>query len=191
MDYFNWKEILSVFLILFSMIDIPGSIPIIIELEKKSGGIKANRATLVAGGLMLLFLFFGQKLLYVFGIDVSSFAVAGSFIIFIISLELILGIEIFKPDTSHPSSDSIVPLAFPLIAGAGTLATIISLKSQYKLSSIFIGVILNLIIVFIVLKSIRRLSKLISPGISAILRRVFGIILLSIAIKLFKSNISF
>ena len=191
MNYFDGKEILSVFLILFSMIDIPGSIPIIIELEKKSGGIKATRATLVAGGLMFLFLLFGEKLLAIFGIDVSSFAVAGSFIIFIISLELILGIEIFKPDMSHPSSDSIVPLAFPLIAGAGTLATIISLKSQYQHQNVFVGVLLNLIIVFVALKSIRPLSKIISPGISAILRRVFGIILLAIAIKLFKSNISF
>lgn len=182
------REILSVFLIIFSMIDIAGSIPVIIELERKSGGIKAFRATAVAGGLMMFFLFFGEGFLDLFGIDISSFALAGSIIVFIIAFELILGVEIFKPDLNNSSSDSIVPLAFPLIAGAGTLATIISLKAEYKHINIFIGVLLNLIIVFVVLKLIRRFGKWISPGFAAVLKRVFGIILLAIAIKLFKSN---
>lgn len=187
---FEIKEILSVTLILFSVIDILGSIPIVINLRKKVGHIQSEKATIAAGILMVLFLLLGESILSLFGIGVDDFAIAGALIIFALGAEMILGIEIFKPDTeASATSTSIVPIAFPLIAGAGTLTTILTLKSEYSQINIGIGILINLIIVFVVLKSTNWLEKKLGKTGLDVLRRIFGIILLSIAIKIFKSNL--
>jgi len=187
----DFKEILSVSLILFSVIDILGSIPIIINLRQKTGKIESLKATLVAGVLMVGFLFVGQKILGLFGIDVASFAVAGALIIFFLGLEMVLGIDIFRSDPEEDGgSSSIVPIAFPLIAGAGTMTTLISLRAEYEQANILVGVFLNLVLVFIVLKTCGWLERILGKSGTNILRKVFGIILLSIAIKLFKTNFS-
>ncbi len=187
----DFKEILSVFLILFSVIDIPGNVPIIISMKKKGKVIKPGRATIVAGTLMIVFLLIGESILNLFGIDVQSFAIAGAIIIFLIAIEMVLGITLFKePEGEEDTgSSSIVPVAFPLIAGAGTMTTIISLKAEFQQLNILIGIIINLIIVFLVLRSSDWIQKKLGVGGEAILRKAFGIILLAIAIKLFKSNI--
>ena len=185
---FSFKEILSVTLILFSIIDILGSIPIIIELRKKAGKIESERATLVAGIIMVLFLFLGESILKLFGLDYASFAIAGSFIIFLIGAEMVLGIHIFRADTESGTS-SIVPLAFPLIAGAGTMTTLISLRSAYSLPNILVGIFINLIFVYLVLRSSSWIERKLGSGGTNILRKVFGIILIAIAVKLFKTNI--
>jgi multiple antibiotic resistance protein len=190
MAMFNFKEIISVSLILFSVIDILGSIPIIIDLRKRVGYVQSEKATLVAGVIMVAFLFLGESLLSLFGIDVESFAIAGALIMFLIGMEMILGIELFKPDPQgDASSSSIVPLAFPLIAGAGTMTTLISLRAEYAQANILIGIFLNLAFVYIVLKTSSWLERKLGAGGFNILRKVFGIILLAIAIKLFKNNI--
>ena len=186
----NFKETLSVSLILFSVIDIIGSIPIIIDLKKKSGGfIQSGKATFVAGVLMILFLFVGEGILDLFHLDVASFAVAGAIVIFLLGLEMILGISIFKEDETLARTASVVPIAFPLIAGAGTMTTILTLKAEYQTINILIGIILNLFLVFAVLKMSNWIEKKIGRGGEAILRKVFGIILLAIAIKIFKGNL--
>lgn len=187
---FNLKEILSVTLILFSVIDILGSIPIVINLRKKVGHIQSEKATIAAGILMVLFLLLGESILNLFGIGVADFAIAGALIIFALGAEMILGIEIFKPDTEASStSTSIVPIAFPLIAGAGTLTTILTLKAEFSQINIGIGILINLLIVFAVLKSTTWLERKLGQTGLDVLRRIFGIILLSIAIKIFKSNL--
>ncbi|WP_339716916.1 MarC family protein [Cyclobacterium amurskyense] len=187
---FNLKEILSVTLILFSVIDILGSIPIVINLRKKVGHIQSGKATIVAGVLMVTFLLVGKSILSLFGIDVEDFAIAGALIIFAIGAEMILGIEIFRTDPEASStSTSIVPIAFPLIAGAGTLTTILTLKAEYGQANIAIGIVLNLIIIYVVLKSTHFLEQKLGKTGLDILRRIFGIILLSIAIKIFKTNL--
>ena len=183
----NIKEIVSVTLILFSVIDILGNIPIIISMKEQGKNIRPSRATFAAGVLMILFLFLGESILRLFGVDVQSFAIAGAIVIFIIGMEMILGITIFK-DTSESSSSSIVPLAFPLIAGAGTLTTILSLKAEYETVNISIGIAVNLVLVFWVLRSSNWIQRKIGRGGADVLRKVFGIILLAIAIKLIKSN---
>jgi multiple antibiotic resistance protein len=183
----NLKEIFSVTLILFSVIDILGSIPIIINLRKKVGHIQSGKATIAAGILMILFLFFGESILKLFGIGVDDFAIAGALIIFAIGAEMILGIELFKPDPeASTTSASIVPIAFPLIAGAGTLTTILTLKSEYTQANIAVGMVINLGIVYAVLKSTNWLERKLGKTGLDVLRRIFGIILLSIAIKIFK-----
>ncbi len=190
LEMFDFKEILSVTLILFSVIDILGSIPIIINLRKKVGHIQSEKATIAAGVLMVLFLLLGKSILNLFGIGVEDFAIAGALIIFALGAEMILGIEIFKPDPDASStSTSIVPIAFPLIAGAGTLTTILTLKSEYSQLNIGIGIVLNLVIIYIVLKSTNWLERKLGQTGLDVLRRIFGIILLSIAIKIFKSNV--
>jgi multiple antibiotic resistance protein len=186
---FNIKEILSVTLILFSVIDIVGSIPIVIDLRKKEGKIHSTRATIVAGILMIAFLFLGISILKLFGLDKESFAIAGAIIMFFISFEMILGITLFKSDPASKGIGSIVPLAFPLIAGAGTLTTILSLRAIYTIENILVGIVLNLIVIYAVLKSTNFLEKKIGAGGFLILRRVFGIILLAIAVKIFKENL--
>lgn len=185
----NSKEIFSVTLILFSVIDILGSIPFIILIKKREGRIYAETATLIAAVLMILFLYLGQSVLKLFGLDVGSFAVAGSIVMFIIAMEMILGITLIKDDPEARGTGSIVPLAFPLIAGAGTLTTILSLRAVYDEVSILIGIILNLVIVYAVLRSSAWLEQKIGKSGFAVLRRVFGVILLSIAVKIFKSNV--
>jgi len=184
---FSIKEIFSVTLILFSVIDILGSIPIVINLRKKVGHIQSGKATIAAGILMILFLFFGESILKLFGIGVDDFAIAGALIIFAIGAEMILGIELFKPDPeASTTSASIVPIAFPLIAGAGTLTTILTLKAEYTQANIAVGMIINLGIVYGVLKSTNWLERKLGKTGLDVLRRIFGIILLSIAIKIFK-----
>lgn len=185
----NVKEIFSVSLILFSIIDIIGSIPIILDLKRKEGKIESEKATLIAGALMVVFLFLGESILNLFSIDVSSFAIAGAIIIFIMGMEMILGRDFFKPDQSSESKGTVVPLAFPLIAGAGSLTTILTLKAEYQQVNILIGILINLLFVYIVLKSSKWLSKVIGDAGINILRKIFGIILLAIAIKLFKTNL--
>lgn len=185
---FNFKEILSVSLILFSVIDILGSIPIIINLRKKVGHIQSEKATLAAGLLMIAFLLAGKSILNLFGIGVEDFAIAGALIIFAVGAEMILGIELFKPDPEATSGASIVPIAFPLIAGAGTLTTILTLKAEFEQINIAIGIVLNLIFVYAVLKSTTWLERKLGKTGLDVLRRIFGIILLSIAVKIFKTN---
>ena len=184
----DFKQILSVSLILFSVIDILGSIPIIINLRTKVGHIQSGKATIVAGILMIAFLLVGKGILNLFGIGVEDFAIAGSLIIFALGAEMILGIELFKPDPDATASASIVPIAFPLIAGAGTLTTILTLKAEFEQINIAIGILLNLIFVFIVLKSTNWLERKLGKTGVDVLRRIFGIILLSIAVKIFKTN---
>lgn len=183
---FNYNQILSVTMILFAIIDILGSIPVVISLRKKTGHIQSEKASLVALVLMILFLFVGEEILRIIGLDVSSFAIAGSIVIFIIAMEMILGINFFREEV--PESVSIIPLAFPLIAGSGTLTTLLSLKSEYATQNIIVGIILNMIFVYIVLKNTIRLEKLLGKTGLNILRKAFGIILLAIAIKLFRTN---
>ena len=183
---FSIKEIVTCFMVLFVVVDIIGSVPIIVSLQQKFGKIEAERATITAGLIMLVFLFVGNKILKFIGVDVNSFAIAGAFVIFIIALEMILGIEINK--TSEARSASIVPIAFPLVAGAGTLTTTLSLKAEFHDINIIFGIILNTIFVYLVLKSANWLEKKIGDATLAILQKVFGIILLAISIKLFTAN---
>lgn len=185
---FNFSEILSTTMVLFAIIDILGSIPIIIELRKKAGHIESEKASIVAMVLMIVFLFAGKTLLAVIGVDVASFAIAGSFVIFALAMEMVLGLTIFKDDGNDSATTSIVPLAFPLIAGAGTMTTLLSLKTEYATQNIIVGIILNMLFVYFVLKNTVRLEKLFGKTGLNILRKAFGIILLAIAIKLFRTN---
>ena len=179
-------EILAAFMVLFAIIDIPGSVPIIIDIKSKGVIVHPFKVTIVSFLIFLAFLFIGSPLLGIFGIDVSSFAIAGSFIIFLIAMEMILGIELFKQD-SH-GSGAIFPIAFPLIAGAGSITTVLSLKAEYQTINIFIALILNMIVVYLVLRLTYLFEKILGQGGLQILKKVFGVILLSIAIKLFISN---
>lgn len=187
---FNLFEIFTAFMVLFAIIDITGSIPIIIDLKNKGNKIEAGKATLVAYVITLLFLFLGESLLGIFGVDISSFAIAGSFILFFMALEMVLGIELFKNDTSGGNVASIVPIAFPLIAGAGSITSLISLKAEYATFNIAIALTLNMIVVFAVLKMTRVIEKVLGQGGIMVLRKVFGIILLAISIKLFVTNLA-
>lgn len=183
---FSFNEIISVTMILFGIIDILGAIPVIIQLRNKTGHIQSEKASFAVLVLMIVFLFVGEQLLGVIGLDVFSFAIAGSFVIFFIAMEMILGINLFKEEM--PESVSIVPLAFPLIAGSGTLTTVLSLKSQYATQDIVVGIIVNVVFVYFVLKNTFRLEKLFGKAGLNVLRKAFGVILLAIAIKLFRSN---
>ncbi len=189
MSFFNVKEILSVTMILFAIIDIVGAIPVVIQLRTKAGHIQSEKATVVALILMIAFLFVGEKLLGIIGVDVKSFAIAGSLVIFFIALEMVLGVNFFKEEI--PDSVSIVPLAFPIIAGAGTMTTLLSLKSEYQTQNIIVGIIFNMLFVYFILKNTERLEKLLGKTGLNILRKAFGIILLAIAIKLFRHNTGF
>jgi multiple antibiotic resistance protein len=183
------KEIFSVSLILFSVIDIIGSVPFIILIKKREGRIYAEKATIISAVLMVGFLYLGLSILRLFGLDVASFAVAGAIVIFIVAMEMILGITLIKDDPDAKGSGSIVPLAFPLIAGAGTLTTIISLRAVYEEVNVLIGILINLGLVYIVLRSVSWMERVIGKSGFAVLRRVFGVILLAIAVKIFKSNV--
>lgn len=185
----NITAILSVSLILFSVIDIIGSLPVLINMKKEGVQINASVATGFAAVIMIAFLFFGAAILGIFGIEVSSFALAGALIIFFIGLEMILGIRIFRDHHDDGGSGSIVPIAFPLLAGAGTLTTIISLKSEYDNISIIAGIVVNLVFIYFILRSTDWLSHKISPTVISTLRKVFGIILIAIAIQMFKENL--
>ena len=182
------KEILTITFTLFAVIDILGSIPVLASLRIKMGGeIRSMQATIVSGGLMIGFLLIGKQFLDFLGLDVHSFAVAGSIVIFIIGLEMILGLEFFKPD-SNPKSGSVVPIAFPLIAGSGTLTTIMSLKANYYDANILIGILINCIVIFLVLKSLKWIEKMLGPNGMVVIRKFFGVILLAIAVKIFGTN---
>ncbi|HOS71039.1 MAG TPA: MarC family protein [Bacteroidales bacterium] len=182
----SFIEILGAFMVLFAIIDITGSIPVIIDIKSKGIEVHSLKVTLVSGLILLLFLLVGTPLLGVFGIDVSAFAIAGAFIIFLIGMEMILGIEIFQQN-SH-GTGAIFPIAFPLIAGAGSITTILSLKAEYHTINILIALVLNMVIVYLVLRLTSLFERLIGPGGLQILKKVFGVILLSIAIKLFLTN---
>lgn len=184
--HFSLIEILAAFMVLFAIIDIPGSIPIIIDLKSKSGDVKSAKVTLVSFLILLAFLLIGSPLLGIFGIDVKSFAIAGSFIIFLIAMEMILGIELFKHESA--GAGSIFPIAFPLIAGAGSITTILSLKAEYETINIFIALVLNMGVIYIVLRLTSLFERILGAGGLQILKKVFGVILLSIAIKLFITN---
>lgn len=184
----NFRDILSISLVLFSVIDIIGSIPVILSLRERGIKIQSRNASIVAFLIMVLFLYAGAKMLGLFGVDVSSFAVAGSIVIFLLGLEMILGIRIFR-DEPESTSSSIVPVAFPLIAGAGALTTILALKAEYANENILAGITINIILVFLVLKFSDFIGRIIGKNGIEVLRKVFGIILLAIAIRLFKENI--
>ena len=184
---FNYNDALSAFLILFAVIDILGNIPIIVSLRKKVGHVQSEKATIVAGAIMVVFLFVGESILNLLGVNVQSFAIAGSLVIFFLALEMILGITLYKEET--PNTASIVPIAFPLIAGAGTMTSLISIRAEFATINILIAIVANMIVVYAVLKNTERLERILGIGGLSILRKVFGIILLAIAVKLFFTNL--
>lgn len=184
---FSFREIFTASMVLFAVIDIIGSVPIIINLRQKVGHIKSEKASIVAMILMVLFLFVGESILNLIGIDVNSFAIAGSFVLFFLALEMILGIKLYKDDV--PETASIVPIAFPLIAGAGTMTSLLSLRAEYEVQNIIVAIVANIIVVYAVLKSSKGIERVLGQGGIAVLRKVFGIILLAIAVKLFRTNL--
>ncbi len=183
----DFKEIATVGMVLFAVIDIVGTIPIVVDLRAKHGHIESEKASLVAGLIMIVFLFVGEELLKLIGIDVHSFAVAGSFVLFFLALEMILGIRIYREEEA--SSASIVPIAFPLIAGAGTMTTLLSLKAEFQTINIIIAIALNILVVYIVLKSSAKIEKMLGKNGLGVIRKAFGVVLLAIAVKLFASNV--
>jgi multiple antibiotic resistance protein len=188
---FDFKEILTAFMVLFAVIDIVGNIPIIIDLRNKSGHIQSERASVIAGVIMIIFLFLGDSILKLIGIDVHSFAIAGAFILFFIALEMILGITLYKQEEGTNVNASVFPIAFPLIAGPGSLTTLLSLKSEFHTENIIIAVIVNVFVIFLVLKTSSRIERFIGQNGINIIRKIFGVVLLAIAVKLFTSNIKF
>ena len=185
---FKIDELLTIVFTLFAVIDIVGSIPLLIAMKEKSGAIQSLKVTLISGVLMILFLFLGKPFLQLLGLDVRSFAVGGSIVIFLLGLEMVLGHEIFKGD-KNAQSGAVVPIAFPIIAGSGTLTTIMSLKANYDELYIALGIIINLVIIYAVLKSLNFIEKLLGPGGLLAVRKFFGVILLAIAVKIFSSNV--
>ena len=185
---FSIKEVLAAFMVLFAIIDIIGSIPIILDIKAKIGDVQPMKVTIVALIIFLAFLFIGDPLLGIFGIDVSSFAIAGSFIIFVIGVEMVLGVNIIKYSDEGGDKSAIVPIAFPLIAGAGSITTILSLKAEYATINIFFALLLNMVLVFVVRRSTSYIEKILGKAGLHIMKKFFGIILLSIAVKLFLSN---
>jgi len=185
---FHFDQLLTVIFTLFAVIDIVGSIPLLIAMKEKSGAIQSLKVTLISGALMILFLFLGKPFLQLLGLDVKSFAVGGSIVIFLLGLEMVLGHEIFKGD-KNAHSGAVVPIAFPIIAGSGTLTTIMSLKANFDELYIALGILINLVIVYAVLKSLNIIERLLGPGGLLAVRKFFGVILLAIAVKIFSSNI--
>jgi multiple antibiotic resistance protein len=183
----NFKEIITATMILFAVIDVIGSIPIIIDLRRKVGHIQSEKASIVVAIIMIAFLFVGEEILKLIGIDVNSFAVAGAFVLLFLALEMILGIQLYKDEA--PETASVVPLAFPLIAGAGSMTTILSLRAEYETINIIIAIVINSIFVYIVLKSSKKIERLLGKGGINVVRKIFGIILMAIAVKLFAANI--
>lgn len=183
------KEIITLSLTLFAVIDIIGSIPILIDIKKKQGHIKSEKVVMFSFLLLAVFLFLGESLLTMIGLDVESFSIAGAIVIFLLGLEMILGVEIFKEDPKVKSA-TIVPIAFPLIAGAGTITTVISLQAEYHVMQIFIGIVVNLLFVYLVLKFIPWIEGKIGDAFISILRRIFGVLLIAIAVKIFTTNIN-
>ncbi|MEK9740278.1 MAG: MarC family protein [Flavobacteriaceae bacterium] len=184
---FEFKEILSASLVLFAVIDIVGSIPLIITLREKVGHIQSGKASIIAAIIMISFLFIGEEILKLIGIDINSFAVAGSLVILFLSLEMILGITLYRDEA--PETASIVPLAFPMIAGAGTMTSLLSLRAEYHVINIIIAIVINIIFVYIILKTSKIIQRVLGKSGINIVRKVFGIVLMAIAVKLFTSNI--
>ncbi|WP_048748027.1 MarC family protein [Capnocytophaga ochracea] len=184
---FDVKEIVSATMVLFAVVDIIGSVPIIINLRKKAGRIQSEKTAIVAGILLVLFLFIGKQLLNLFGVTVEAFAVAGAFILFFLALEMILGITLYKGTT--PETASIVPLAFPMVAGAGALTTVLSLRAKFYVENIIVAILINMIIVYIVLKSSEKIEKFLGKQGITVIHNLFGVILLAIAVNLFTTNI--
>lgn len=185
----NFKEIFTAFMVLFAVIDIVGNIPIVIDLRKKVGHIQSEKASVIAGIILITFLFLGNSILNLIGIDVNSFAIAGALILFFIALEMILGITLYKQEETNPITASIFPLAFPLIAGPGSLTTLLSLRAEFELQNIIIAIIVNVIVIYLVLKTSVRIERFLGPNGINIIRKIFGVILLAIAVKLFTHNI--
>ncbi len=183
----NFKEIVTVGMVLFAVIDIVGTIPVVVDLRAKHGHIESEKASLVAGIIMIVFLFIGEKFLNLIGIDVHSFAVAGSFVLFFLALEMILGIRLYRDEAI--GSASVVPLAFPLIAGAGTMTTLLSLKAEFQTINIIAAIILNIILVYVVLKLSAKIEKMLGENGLGVIRKTFGVVLLAIAVKLFAANV--
>ena len=184
---FDVKEILTAGMVLFAVIDVIGSTPIIIGLRQKVGHIQSEKASLVAMIIMIGFLFVGEEILNLIGIDVNSFAVAGSIVIFFLALEMILGIQLYKEES--PVTTSIVPIAFPLIAGAGTLTSLLALRAEFAVANIIVAIVVNILVVYMVLKSSKRIERFLGNSDISVIRKVFGVILLAIAVKLFASNV--
>ena len=185
---FTWAGFLAAFMVLFAVIDIVGSIPIIVDIKKKAGAINELKATVISLSIMVAFLFVGEKLILFLGTDVNAFAVAGSFVLFFIGLEMVLDVEIFKHQEGFETTASVVPIAFPLIAGAGSMTTIISLRAEYSQLDISLAIAANMLFVYVVLKSTDRIAKWLGDAGVAILRKAFGIVILAIAVKLFSTN---
>ena len=183
----DFSQIVTLSFTLFAVIDVLGSIPVIISIKKRMGDISAAQATLVSGGLMLLFFFVGEQMLNFMGLDIHSFAIAGSIVIFILGLEMVLGVEFFRSEKDIKSG-TVVPIAFPIIAGSGTLTTVMSLKAEYNAYNILIAILLNLIFVYVTLRSINFIEKVLGPSGISVIRKFFGVILLAIAVKIFRSN---
>ncbi len=191
MTLFNWQQFFSAFVVLFAIIDITGSIPVILALKKKGRKISPLRAALISLVMFVVFFFIGDALLQLFHVDISSFAVAGSLIIFIVALEMILDIEIFRYNDEAGKDATFVPVVFPLVAGAGALTTLLSIRSQYDTVNILLAVAANMIIVYLVIRLAKQLERLLGPGVIYMLQKFFGIILLAVSVKLFTTNITF
>lgn len=188
-DQITLQQVVTVTFTLFAVIDVLGSIPLFVSLKSKMGDINAGTATLVSGMLMILFFLIGEEMLHFMGLDIQSFAIAGSIVIFILGLEMVLGHDIFRSDPGSGRAGNIVPIAFPIIAGSGTLTTVMSLKAAYHPYNILIGILINLVIVYLCLRSINLIERLLGPGGISVVRKFFGVILLAIAIKIFRNNI--
>jgi len=186
---FNFREVFTATMVLFAVIDIIGNIPIIIDLRKKVGHIQSEKASIIAGVIMISFLFLGKSILNLIGIDVNSFAVAGSFILFFLALEMILGISLYKDEEANPITASVFPLAFPLIAGPGSLTSILALRAEFSTLNIVIAIVINVIFMYIVLKTSKKIEKMIGENGILIVRKIFGVVLLAIAVKLFATNV--
>lgn len=181
------SEILTCTFALFAVIDVLGSIPILISVRNKVGHISALKATLVSGLLMFLFFFFGKNFLALLGLDLSSFSIAGSIVLFILGLEMVLGWEFFKGETNSKAS-TLVPIAFPVIAGSGTLTTVMSMKSIYNDGNILVAIVINLVVIYFAIKSLNTLEKLLGQSGVIVVKKFFGVILIAIAVKMFRSN---
>ncbi len=186
---FNSKEILAATMILFAVIDIVGNIPVVIKLRNKAGHIQSLKASIIALVIMIAFVFLGESILNIIGVNVSEFAVAGSFILFFIALEMILGITLFKDDEVNPKTVTVFPLAFPLLAGPGSLTSLLALRAEYHIENILVAIILNILLIYFVLKTSARIERFVGKNGIAVIQKVFGVILLAIAIKLFTTNI--
>ena len=186
---FTWAGFLAAFMVLFAVIDILGSIPIIVDIKRKAGAIDELKSSLIAFSIMIVFLFLGERVILFLGTDVNSFAIAGSIVLFFLAFEMILGIELFKQEDGAKEVASVVPIAFPLIAGAGSMTTIISLRAEYSQLDISLAILANMIVVYIVLKATDPIERWLGPGGVAILKKAFGIVILAIAVKLFSTNV--